>query len=167
MFTPSQTGNTFVPPSSPSPNLQTFLAYCDALNHWDYDKVMAVFDETLEHRILPKSLGRPVLNKAQYSAYFAGVMPLFKRLHITLHEVVEAKDVITVHATSTGESATGVPYLNESMLILHFAPPKDGGDGLPKICFVKEYMDSATVLKFFTEERAKAAKAAAQAGTTA
>lgn len=83
MFAPSQSPTySFVPPSSPSPNLQTLLAYCDALNEWNFEKVMAVFDDTLEHRILPKSLGRPVLNKKQYSEYFGGVMPLFKKFHV-------------------------------------------------------------------------------------
>jgi hypothetical protein len=60
-----------------------------------------------------------------------------------------------------GESATGTPYVNEYMLIVHFVPPKEGGDGLPKMARVKEFTDSATAVKFFTEERAKAAKAAA------
>ncbi|KAF5385845.1 hypothetical protein D9615_002328 [Tricholomella constricta] len=166
MFTPSQSPNfSSVLPKSPSPQVQTLLAYCDALNEWDLDQVAAVFDDSLEHHILPKSLGRPVLNKKQYLTYFAGVMPLFKSFHLTLHEVIEAGNVITVHGSSAGDSATGAPYKNEYMLIIHFAAPKEGGDGLPKISRVKEFVDSSAVTKFFTEERAKAAKAAAAAGS--
>lgn len=69
---------------------------------------------------------------------------------------------------STGESATGTPYANEYMIIIHFVPPREGGDGLPKMSVVKEFVDSGTAVKFFTEERAKAAKAAGtQPGTSA
>jgi hypothetical protein len=83
VFAPSQSPSySFVPPASPSPNLRTLLAYRDALNEMDYGKTISVFDDTLEHRILPKSLGRPVLTKKQYSDYFAGVMPLFKKFHV-------------------------------------------------------------------------------------
>lgn len=67
--------------------------------------------------------------------------------------------------SSTGESATGTPYVNEYMLIIHFVPPKEGGDGLPKMSLVKEFVDSATAVKFFTDERAKVAKATAAAQT--
>lgn len=53
------------------------------------------------------------------------------------------------------------------MLIIHFVPPKEGGDGRPKMALVKEFTDSAVAVKFFTEERAKAAKAKAAAATAA
>lgn len=79
----------FEPPHAPSPNVQTLLAYRDALNEWDYDKYMAVFDDTLEHRILPKSLGRPVLTKKQYAVYCAEVMPLFKKFHVSRDDVTQ------------------------------------------------------------------------------
>lgn len=79
----------FEPPHAPSPNVQTLLAYRDALNEWDYDKYMAVFDDTLEHRILPKSLGRPVLTKKQYAVYCAEVMSLFKKFHVSRDDVTQ------------------------------------------------------------------------------
>ncbi|KAF8070379.1 hypothetical protein FPV67DRAFT_1668238 [Lyophyllum atratum] len=128
MFNPSQSPNfSYVPPESPSPNIRTLLAYREAFNEWNLDKMAAVFDDSLEHHILPK---RP-----EQKAIFIG--------------------------SSIGESATGSPYTNEYMLIIHFTPPAEGSDGLPKMSLVKEFVDSGTVLKFFTEERAKADKAAA------
>ncbi|KAG6920047.1 hypothetical protein DXG01_010115 [Tephrocybe rancida] len=160
MSTPSKsTSSPYVPPESPSPILQSLLAYIEALNEWSAEKAAALFDESLEHQILPSSIGRPILNKQQYIVYFASVIPLFKAFRITLHEVIEAGDVITIHGSSVGESVTGAPYRNEYMMIMHFAPPV--GDDLPKITRVKEFVDGASVVKFFTEERAKAAKAAA------
>lgn len=66
---------------------------------------------------------------------------------------------------ANGESASGTPYMNEYMLIIHFVPPKEDGDGRPKIALVKEFTDSAVAVKFFTEERAKAVKAKAAAAT--
>lgn len=80
-FNPSQSPNYTVP-SVPSPNLRAFLAYVDAVRTWNHKDLMACFDEALEHRILPQSLGRPVLNKRQYGEYIRGIMPLFKRLQV-------------------------------------------------------------------------------------
>jgi len=123
--------------------------FIDALNRWDYDKLMSVFDDSLEHRILPKSLGRPVLTKKLYGDYFKGMMPVFKKFHITLHEVIEANDKITAHASSVGESAHGVPYSNEYTFITHFTPAS-------RMYVVKEFVDSASSRSFFADERARA-----------
>jgi len=97
-----------------------------------------------------------------------------------LHEVVETGDVITAHvrprllkmallfgtltsdlrqASSAGETATGTPFANEYMLIIHFVPAKNGSGELPKMSIIKEFVDSGYTLKFFPEERAKVAAA--------
>lgn len=160
-FDPGQSPNySFVPPSTPSPYLRAFFAYVDALHAWDFDRLMQCFDESLEHRILPKSLGRPVLNKRQYGEYFKGTMPLFVKFRLTIHEVIEAGHRMTVHASSKGESIAGAPYANEYTMIIHFTPAPisltPGEDPpLPKMMLVKEYVDSAASQKFFIEERAK------------
>jgi len=80
------------------------------------------------------------------------------RFQVTIHEVIEADEKMTVHASSVGESASGAPYINEYMIIVHFvpAPPPAGPSALPKMRYVKEFVDSASSIKFFTEERAKA-----------
>lgn len=41
-------------------------------------RYLALFDESLEHRIVPKTLQRPVLNRKQYGDYIAGLLPFFK-----------------------------------------------------------------------------------------
>lgn len=65
-------------PSSPSPNLATALAFMKALDEWDEEALEKTLDETLEHRILPKSLMRPVLTKSLYlSAYIHGIAEMF------------------------------------------------------------------------------------------
>ncbi|KDR75483.1 hypothetical protein GALMADRAFT_247920 [Galerina marginata CBS 339.88] len=158
-FNPSESPNYgFTVPQFPSRYLRAFLAYIDAFNAWDLDLIVDCFDEALEHRILPQSLGRPVLNKRQYREYLKGVLPLFKKFKVTIHEVIEADEKMTVHASSVGESASGAPYTNEYMIVVHFvpAPPPAGASALPKMRFVKEFVDSASSVKFFTEERAKA-----------
>lgn len=48
-----------------------------ALEEWDEDTHFATCDETLEHRILPKTLMRPVLNKNHYLSYFRGLAEMF------------------------------------------------------------------------------------------
>jgi len=158
-FNPSESPNYgFTVPPSPSRNMRAFLAWIDAYHAWDLDLILACYDEALEHRILPQSLGRPVLNKRQYGEYLKGILPLFKKFRLTVHEAIEADDKMTIHASSIGESASGSPYANEYTIIIHFvpAPASEGPNALPKMRLVKEFVDSAFSIKFFTEERAKA-----------
>jgi len=83
-FNPSESPNYgFTVPESPSRNLRALLAYIDAVHSKDIDSVMACFDEALEHRILPASLGRPVLNKRQYREYYKGLISLFKEFTVS------------------------------------------------------------------------------------
>lgn len=63
--------------------MRALLAYVDALQALNFEDVMACFDEALEHRILPQSLGRPVLNKRQYGEYFRAIMPLMKKFQVS------------------------------------------------------------------------------------
>ncbi|KAF9012705.1 hypothetical protein BDQ17DRAFT_720999 [Cyathus striatus] len=130
----------------------------------DNDAVLDCFDDSLEHRILPKSIGRPVLNKKQYGDYFRGIISFFKEIRIGLFEVVEAGDKMTIHGSGTGESITGTPYKNEFMIIMHFTSPAPNGE--TKICLVKEFVDGMSTVKFFTDERTKA-REKAQAETKA
>ncbi|KAH9485738.1 hypothetical protein JR316_0002653 [Psilocybe cubensis] len=158
-FNPSESPNYgFVAPSSPSPNLRAFLAYVKAAEAWDVDRTMEFFDDALEHRILPQSLGRPVLNKRQYGEYLRALRPFFKTYQVTIHEVIEADNKMTAHASSNGVSVSGVPYANEHVLVIHYAPVSEsaGPDALPKMRLVKEYVDSSFSLTFFAQERAKA-----------
>lgn len=71
--------DSWAPPDDPSPNLRTVLAYFAAMETWDEAKLMDTFDDTLEHRILPKSLTRPVLTKQLYRVYFQGLTAMFKK----------------------------------------------------------------------------------------
>jgi hypothetical protein len=83
-FNPSQSPNYgFTIPNAPSPNMRALLAYVDALKAWNFNDIMACFDEALEHRILPQSLGRPVLSKRQYGEYFGAIMPLLKNFQVS------------------------------------------------------------------------------------
>ncbi|KAH6885538.1 hypothetical protein BKA70DRAFT_1123912, partial [Coprinopsis sp. MPI-PUGE-AT-0042] len=118
----------------------------------------SVFDDVLEHRILPKSMMRPVLTKKQYIEYWKGVMALFAKFETKIHEVIEAGDKLTVHASSLGKSWSGTPYSNEYVLMVHFAPslrpphsPTTSVE-LPKIRYLKEFVDSSVSLDFFREE---------------
>ncbi|KAG5634819.1 hypothetical protein H0H81_000612 [Sphagnurus paluster] len=134
--------STYTPSTSPSPNIRATLAWVDAYNELDVNKLSALVDESLQFEVLPKSLGRPISNKEEYLTNFEKhIIPLFKRFH----------------ASSEGESVLGSVYKNEYVIFLHFVPPKEGGDGLPKISVVKEFTDSHTTLEFIKEEQARAA----------
>lgn len=75
----SSSSSSWVRPQNPSPNLKVALAYLSALEQCDERKLMDTFDDTLEHRILPKSLGRPVLNKEHFGNYFQSIASMFER----------------------------------------------------------------------------------------
>lgn len=70
------------PGPSPSPNALVIQSYIAALEEWDLEAIMSRFDETLQHQILPKSLGQPPMDKATYREYFKSVMPLFEKLEV-------------------------------------------------------------------------------------
>ncbi|KAF9555051.1 hypothetical protein CPC08DRAFT_696004 [Agrocybe pediades] len=139
-----------------SPYRRAFLEWMEAYNAWDADRIMACYDESLVHTILPKSLNRPVRNKEECGKYLReDVMPMFKSFKVTVHEIFEDGPRISAHASSVGESCTGAPYANEYNLIAHFATVAPDSGALPKIIQVKEFVDSAYGLKFFPEERAR------------
>lgn len=80
LFDPSQSPNYgFVVPEHPSRNLRAFLEYINALSQdpCDFDRLFNCFAENLVHRILPASLGRPVLTKRLYRDYLKFVLPMF------------------------------------------------------------------------------------------
>ncbi|ESK97212.1 hypothetical protein Moror_17868 [Moniliophthora roreri MCA 2997] len=145
-------------PPNPSPNLQTVFAFIDACNEWtktrSVERTMVLFDDTLEHRILPNSLARPVLNKKQYAEYTGGLLQRIKSYKISLHGVVESGDTIVIHTTSVGEGFNGTSFSGEEMTTFRFVPPAEQG-GLPRICSVKEFVDSRSTYQFFLEERRK------------
>ncbi|KAE9405339.1 hypothetical protein BT96DRAFT_852953, partial [Gymnopus androsaceus JB14] len=165
MSTPSL---TYVPPSSSdrSPNLQTALAFIEACNNWysnpdgtvAVEQTLDLFDESLQHLVLPKSLQRPALNKNDYTVYFTGMLHLLKGFKATVHEVIEstAGNSVVIHASSVGLGVSGAPYANEYMLVFHMIPSNDPGV-LPKILSVKEFVDSKLSVDFFQEERRRAA----------
>ncbi|KAF7976416.1 hypothetical protein HWV62_6825 [Athelia sp. TMB] len=164
-------------PSSPSPNLATALAFMKALDEWDEEALEKTLDETLEHRILPKSLMRPVLTKSLYlSAYIHGIAEMFNapgsskpksKLQRTIHEVIEMEDTIVIHASAKGTSVTGTSYEQEYMYVLRFTASTTGDPNERKIKSVKEFCDSSASKGFFPAERKRLADAKAAQYTTA
>lgn len=162
--------------------MRTLLRYIDAVNARDYASMASVFDDALEHRILPKSMARPVLTKKQYLDYSKSLLGMFAKFETKIHEVIEAGDKLTVHGSTRGKSWSGTPYTNEYMLLIHFTHPtpstlspssSSGGGGggesledefsaitfgrsdadrLPKIRLLKEFVDSSVTLQFFRDE---------------
>ena len=53
---------------------------------------MSCFADNLEHRILPKSLGRPVLSKEQYGVYMDGIRGYFEYYEMQVREVLECEE---------------------------------------------------------------------------
>ena len=80
-------------------------------------------------------------------------------IKVTIHELVESSDTIVLHASSRGASTLGTPYHNEYALFFHFVPPSIAGD-LPRICRVKEFVDSQFSAQFVGNEKEAATAAA-------
>jgi hypothetical protein len=74
----------WMPPSSPSPNVQAMISYIRAVGMLDPPQVLRHFDDRLEHHYYPKSLQRPVLNKSQYAEYLAVVTTLLSEFKVSL-----------------------------------------------------------------------------------
>ncbi|KAJ7145774.1 hypothetical protein C8R44DRAFT_689847 [Mycena epipterygia] len=148
---------TYTPPSNPSPTHQTFLAFVEAVQAKDHVALMTTFDDSAEIEVLPKSLARPKRDKAGYGEVIKMVWANFKDLEMTIYEVIEAGSAFTVHAASKGESISGTPWNNEYIFVIHFNTGTAGG--LPKIVSLKEFVDSASMGKFFVADAA--AKSAA------
>ena len=62
--------------------MRSLLTYIDSVNTRDFEAMGSVFDTALEHRILPKSLERPVLTKKLYLEYWRSVMGLFEKFEV-------------------------------------------------------------------------------------
>lgn len=90
---------------------------------------------------------------------------------MSVHDVIEAGNVIVLHvrasrpsfllancrgdgilqASSTGQGASGAPYSNEYMVTLTMEI--SDGTTIPKISKVLEFVDSASVSRFYQNER--------------
>jgi ketosteroid isomerase-like protein len=68
--------------------------------------------------------------------------------------VIEAGSALTVHGSTKGKSVSGTPFANEYIFIVHFAAAPLTTGSLPKIKSLKEFVDSAAVMRFFAEDRA-------------
>ncbi|KII95580.1 hypothetical protein PLICRDRAFT_96072 [Plicaturopsis crispa FD-325 SS-3] len=159
------TANIYDPPVDPSPNVRAVLSYIAALNNKDVNRetlehIQSHFHPRLEHHILPRSLGRPVLTKNQYGDYYVAVRKMYADFEVTLHELIESAkgDCVVVHATGHCVSKTGARYINEYTTFFYMAPsPAYDPEGLPKFILIKEFVDSHSSLEFFKAERARVA----------
>ncbi|KIJ51403.1 hypothetical protein M422DRAFT_26817, partial [Sphaerobolus stellatus SS14] len=101
------------------------------------------------HQVLPKSLGRPVLNREEFIQHCKILLPLYVHLGASkVEEIIEVPGKVFVHATSSGMSTTGAAYDNEYCLTFHLAHQ----DGDLKIFHLKEFVDSKYTSEFFAGE---------------
>ncbi|EGO00759.1 hypothetical protein SERLA73DRAFT_133788 [Serpula lacrymans var. lacrymans S7.3] len=153
--------SSWQPSPNASPKVRVAVSYVDALSSWTHhdsparrrDSFAALFAPNLEHRILPRCLSRPVLNKKQYIEYIEQLMPMFAEIQFTIHELLEIDDVVVFHGSSKGWSVTNSPYENEFMVILQFTTLEDDLNLPPQIVRAKEFVDSETCRAFFKAER--------------
>lgn len=109
-------------PMDPSPDLQLALAYNTALESWNEEMLMATFDDTLDHRILPKSLRRPLLTKRLYQSYFQGLAAMFKprrtKVDVILRPKCSSLRTLSSAYNSWSDRGRGHRYSTRELLIL-------------------------------------------------
>ncbi|KIJ51378.1 hypothetical protein M422DRAFT_158316 [Sphaerobolus stellatus SS14] len=137
-------------PANPSPQLQVVLQWLDAWKTLNVDNVLPTLADDYKHQVLPKSLGRPMLNREEFTQNYRAVLPLYSYFEVCANELIEVPGKIFVHAMSSGKSTTGAPYNNEYCLTFYLV---NQDDGLPKISYLKEFVDSKYSSEFFAGER--------------
>ncbi|KAF5322021.1 hypothetical protein D9619_002121 [Psilocybe cf. subviscida] len=154
-------------PDTPSRYLRAFLAWTKAVENWKTDAILACFDDTLVHRVLPASFGHPARTKEAYVEFWKDATKIFggNKFVYTIHEVIEAGHKLAIHCSSKSVSARGTPYTNEYSFFIHYVPlpadvdpcsPLAEGEELPKMALVKEFLDSGFSASFFAGEGAVA-----------
>jgi len=96
--------------STPSRYLRAFIAYLKALENWNVEETLACFDDALQHRILPASLGRPVRAKEAYADFWRDVPQIFGG----------NKFVVCIIALFLSKNSSGI-WAKEGALQLTFA----------------------------------------------
>lgn len=129
----------------------------DGLEKWNIDAIMAPMDDSLVHNISPSSLERPTRNKAEYTAYFGAVIPMFEAFTVDVLDLVESPNRVVIHAKSRGRSIFGTPYANEYAVFLEFVDDPSG-NGERKISRMNEFVDSAFSKAWFEKEFARMAE---------
>ncbi|KZS87786.1 hypothetical protein SISNIDRAFT_490751 [Sistotremastrum niveocremeum HHB9708] len=145
----------YTPPANHSAQLSVVLKYVDAFSKLDAASIIALLDDSYQHYYFPKSLGRPVLDKAEWGARMTSLLPAFERFDLDILDLTEGVNKIILHGAVNGRTKSGLPYTNEYIFTYSFT--EDATE--PKIKVVNEFMDSAYTAKFFkemTEQKAKA-----------
>jgi len=146
-------------PSDASPQLRTAYSWLTGLSTWDFPSIAKTLsDKNYQQQLHPLSIGRPPVAKQEWLTHMENnAKPMFKEWSFDLLEAIEAPGKVVFHVTANGLSASDLPYKNEFMIILTL---EDHESGEPKICGVKEFVDSASAKAFFTKERELQAEAA-------
>ncbi|KZT41921.1 hypothetical protein SISSUDRAFT_1059031 [Sistotremastrum suecicum HHB10207 ss-3] len=147
----------YTPPANPSAQLAVVLKYVDAFSKLDAAGIIALLDDSYQHHYFPNSLGRPVLDKAEWGARMTSLLPAFEKFDLDVFDVTEAENKIILHGAVNGRTKSGLAYTNEYIFTFFFTE-----DVEPKIKSVNEFMDSAYTAKFFKEMAEQKAKAAAE-----
>ncbi|KIJ51392.1 hypothetical protein M422DRAFT_26806 [Sphaerobolus stellatus SS14] len=136
-------------PANPSTQLQVVLKWLEAWRTLNLDNILLALANNYKHQVLPKSLGRPVLNREEFIQNYKVILPLYTHLGTDkVKEIIEVPGKIFIHATSSGKSTTGAAYDNEYCLTFYLAHQDDD----LKISHLKEFVDSKYTSEFFAEE---------------
>jgi len=131
---------------NPSPQLETVLAYLQAVSDQRPDEILShLTDDAEYHWVTPgfDALGPRVKNKEETRAFFTAVRGTFvKDFKYIIHDYVEMPGKIVLQMSSTGELLSGEgQYENQYMWLFHVEEhPVEGQK--PKIKVAKEFFDS-------------------------
>ena len=63
--------------------MKVALAWVQGFNTLDIKAIAAQYSDSLQHYILPASLGRPVRGKQEWTEWFASMIPMFEKLEVS------------------------------------------------------------------------------------
>jgi len=150
MDEPPDEAPSSVYPRDPSPQMQTAMAFINALGTRDISALDAITSDDFISIVLPQSLGIPTQDKPTWIENCAKSLFLGNGYRLDPIDIVEGPRKIWIHTYSTSRAASGEAYENEYVVMFEFTDTNasDSEGGRPKIKQVKKYMDSLYTTNF-------------------
>ncbi|KAK4692358.1 hypothetical protein P7C71_g4828, partial [Lecanoromycetidae sp. Uapishka_2] len=129
--------------------LATAQSAIESYNKWDKSVILAVRAPDCIHQILPASTLQPPMNNEAYSGFLDIILPIFRDMHLTVHDatVDEVEKRVVMHASSKGRTDVG-EYGNEYMFSMWMT---DDGKMVKRL---EEFADSKYSKDYFDKLRA-------------
>ncbi|KAF9782946.1 hypothetical protein BJ322DRAFT_1022463 [Thelephora terrestris] len=132
------------PETADSPQIELLKSFIEGFKTIDIDRIAKTLHKDHRRITYPKSLG--VSEQTKEETPIEPPPTIKSTPQATIHSIIEAPGKVVVHLTSKVNTAIGVQFNREMILIAHAAPDDDGSLKLKQ---VEEFTDSQAYLDFF------------------